>query len=87
MFASLSRLGHAPLRPTDVGSNRLSFLRDPLDASDLASQNPEIVQRLAKELEARRRTATAARLKTDADATKGLSQEELERLRVLGYIQ
>lgn len=61
--------------------------KDPLDRVDLANQNPQIVERLQKELAAWRKKTAASHLKPDQDAAKGMSQEELERLRSLGYIQ
>lgn len=61
--------------------------KDPLDARDVAASNPEAVQRLAKLLAGWREMAQSARLKPDAEATKGLSQEQLQRLRSLGYIR
>jgi arylsulfatase A-like enzyme len=59
---------------------------DPRDAKDVAAAHPEIVERLAKDLDAWHRKAVAARLKPDANAAV-LSGEELERLRALGYVQ
>jgi arylsulfatase len=61
--------------------------KDPLDRRDVAAQHPEVVARLVRDLQAWRRAAEAARLKPDSDAEKGMSKEELERLRALGYIQ
>ena len=60
---------------------------DPLDQIDIASQHPEIVERLAQQLEGWRRWAQERVLPTDAESSQGLSAEELERLRSLGYIQ
>lgn len=60
---------------------------DPLDTTDLAAEKPEIVQRLAHELDAWYEKVKAARLQPDSASTEGLSREELERLRSLGYIQ
>ena len=54
---------------------------------DLAEKNAEVVERLAKQLEAWHREALAARLEPDDSATEGMTPEELERLRSLGYIQ
>ncbi|MDA2926007.1 sulfatase [Acidobacteria bacterium AH-259-G07] len=59
---------------------------DPLNLNDLAAENPQIVKRLVSELESWRKIALAAQL-PEADSTEGLSKEELERLRSLGYIQ
>jgi arylsulfatase A-like enzyme len=61
--------------------------KDPLDAHDVAAAHPDEVARLAKTLEGWRKMVTAARLKPDAETSKGLSKEELERLKSLGYIQ
>jgi hypothetical protein len=38
-------------------------------------------------LEGWHRMATQAQLKSDADATKGMTAEQLERLRSLGYVK
>jgi hypothetical protein len=62
-------------------------LRDPRDQTDVSAEHPEIVARLARELEAWRRSAEAARLKPDTESAQTLSSEDLERLRALGYIQ
>jgi arylsulfatase len=59
---------------------------DPGDRKDVAAEHPDVVGRLSRELEAWHRKAQAARLKPDA-AGEGMSSEELERLRALGYIQ
>jgi hypothetical protein len=53
----------------------------------VAAEHPEVVARLVRDLDAWRKTAEAARLKPDSEAEKGMSKEELERLRALGYIQ
>ena len=47
----------------------------------------DVVERLAREIDRWRRVAETARLPEDSDSTEGLSQEELERLRSLGYIR
>jgi arylsulfatase A-like enzyme len=60
--------------------------KDPLNLVDLSKSHPDMVQRLARELEAWRRHALASKLKPDAESSKGLSQEEIERLRSLGYL-
>jgi arylsulfatase A-like enzyme len=61
--------------------------RDPLDQNDVAAAHPDVVKSLSRQMQAWRKMATAARLKPDAEAAKGLSKAELERLRSLGYIQ
>ncbi|HUG52875.1 MAG TPA: sulfatase [Vicinamibacteria bacterium] len=63
------------------------FYKDPRDQTDLSAQNPEVVGRLGRMLEGWRRTAKQARLKSDTEATKDLSAEQLERLRSLGYVR
>jgi hypothetical protein len=60
---------------------------DPLDANDSASEHPELVERLASQLDAWRKWARANELPTDAEAAEGLDAAELERLRSLGYVQ
>ena len=60
---------------------------DPLDQTNLAEENAEVVERLSEQLEAWHRQAMAVRLEADDEATEGMSSEELERLRSLGYIQ
>jgi arylsulfatase A-like enzyme len=61
--------------------------RDPFDQTNLAAANPETVQRLAKALDGWRTMAEAARLKPDTESTSGLSPEQLQRLRSLGYVR
>jgi len=63
------------------------FPRDPLDRTNVAADHPDVVQRLAKAVDGWHTMAAAARLKADADASKGLSPEELQRLRSLGYVK
>ncbi|MES1241661.1 MAG: sulfatase [Acidobacteriota bacterium] len=61
--------------------------RDPLDRNDVAARNPERVQQLARLIDGWRRKVRSERLPSDAEAGKSLGNEELERLRSLGYIQ
>jgi arylsulfatase A-like enzyme len=60
---------------------------DPREQKNLAAEKPEIVRRLLTEISRWRKITASQKLKSDAEATKGMSQEELERLRSLGYIQ
>lgn len=60
---------------------------DPLNKKNVAAQNPQIVKKLSKLIDEWRQKSAANALKPDTDAAKSLSQEELERLRSLGYIQ
>ncbi len=63
------------------------FIKDPLNKTDIASQHPDIVARLSKQLEGWQQMAKAARLKPDSETTKSLSPEQLQRLRSLGYVR
>ncbi len=60
---------------------------DPLDQKDLASENPEVVKRLAQQLEAWHEWALERKLPSDGEASEAMSSEELQRLRSLGYVQ
>ena len=61
--------------------------KDPLNQTDLAAHHPDVVARLSKALDGWRQMASAARLKPDAEATKNLTPEQLQRLRSLGYVR
>jgi len=58
---------------------------DPLDAKEVAEAHPDKVEELKTELGYWRREVTDAAL--SKDSTDGMSSEELEKLRSLGYIQ
>jgi arylsulfatase A-like enzyme len=60
-------------------------VNDPLDAKDVADANPEMVEKLKTELGYWRREVTDAAL--PEDSSEGMSSEELQKLRNLGYIQ
>jgi len=60
--------------------------QDPLNLKDVAAEHQEIVERMARELESWHETALEARLETE-ESTVDLSQEEIEKLRSLGYLQ
>ena len=82
------KLIYNPRRPPGHPEYELYDHRnDPLDLVDLAAERPEIVERLAKELEAWHQQALAARQASEAESPQGLGREELEQLRSLGYIQ
>lgn len=79
---------NADHRPQEAVEYELyDFERDPLNQVNVAERHPEIVARLAKTLSAWRTKTDAERVRADAETTKGLSQEQLERLRSLGYIR
>jgi arylsulfatase A-like enzyme len=73
--------------PTAPEFELYDFYQDPHDQKDLAAQNPEVVARLAKMLEGWQRMAKEARLKSDAETTQGMTAEQLDRLRSLGYVR
>jgi arylsulfatase A-like enzyme len=82
------KLIHNVVRPPEKPEFELyDFYKDPLDQKDIAAQHPEVVGRLAKLLFSFRQMAGKARLKSDAEATKGMSKEQLEHLRSLGYVR
>jgi hypothetical protein len=60
---------------------------DAREQTNLAAGKPEVVARLAHILEAFHKSALQARLKPDSEAAAGMSPEQLERLRALGYIK
>ncbi|HJS72995.1 MAG TPA: sulfatase, partial [Vicinamibacteria bacterium] len=62
-------------------------MEDPLDRNDISSLHPDQVKRLSELLDGWYKMANAARLPADSENTSGLSQEQLERLRSLGYIR
>ena len=60
--------------------------KDPLDLTDLAGAHPEKVKKMAARIKSWREMAESQAL-PEADSTEGLSDQELQRLRSLGYIQ
>jgi arylsulfatase A-like enzyme len=82
------KLIHNKVRPAHLPEFELfDAARDPLDQKNVASAHPDVVQRLAKALDGWHAMAVAARLKPDAEAAEGLSPEQLQRLRSLGYVR
>ena len=63
------------------------FQKDPLDQKNVAAEHPDVVARLTRALDGFRNMARGAKLKPDSESTKGLSKEQLEQLRSLGYVQ
>ena len=79
---------HNRERPDDAPEFELyDMVADPLNLTNVADPQTEVVERLAREIDRWHRIAEQARLPDDAEAAAGLSQEELERLRRLGYIR
>ena len=60
--------------------------KDPLDQTNVAEHHPDLVKQLTEELTVWRKSAEEQAL-PEADSTEGLSDDELRRLRSLGYIQ
>jgi arylsulfatase A-like enzyme len=82
------KLIHNVARPPERPEFELfDFYKDPLDQQNVAAGHREVVERLTKQLQAWQRMALQAKLKPDSEGTKGMTAEELERLRSLGYIK
>ena len=62
-----------------------SHVDDPLNLTDIAADHPDIVQRLAAEIDAWEEMALAA--KVEEESVDDLPPEELAKLRALGYIR
>ncbi len=59
---------------------------DPLNLTNVAADHPDVVERLAKELEAWKRATLAGKLQAGGEGDATLSSEEMDRLRALGYL-
>jgi arylsulfatase A-like enzyme len=82
------KLIHNVVRPPDKPEFELfDFYQDPLDQKNVAAEHPDVVERLAKMLDGWHQMAQAARLKPDSELAKGMSREQLEQLRSLGYVK
>lgn len=82
------KLVHNAARPDGRNEYELYDRRkDPLDLKDIAPERPDDVARLAEALREWRRETERTKLPPDSEAASSLSQEELERLRSLGYIR
>ena len=82
------KLIHNVARPAEKPEFELfDAEKDPLDQKDVAAEHPDVVDRLAKTLDSWHKMATAAKLKPDTELTKGMTREQLEQLRSLGYIK
>jgi len=82
------KLIHNVVRPADKPEFELfDFYQDPLDKKNVAAQHPEVVDRLAKTIDSWHQMAKAAKLKPDSELTKGMTREQLEQLRSLGYVK
>ena len=82
------KLIHNVARPPERPEYELfDFYKDPLDQKNVASEHPDVVERLGKTLDAWHHMALQAKLKPDSEETKGMTAEQLERLRSLGYVK
>jgi choline-sulfatase len=82
------KLVHNVARPPGIAEFELfDFIADPHDQKNLAGEQKEVVAKLSRELEAWKKMAKGARLPSDSEATKGMSAEQLEQLRSLGYVK
>jgi arylsulfatase A-like enzyme len=82
------KLIHNVVRPPDKPEYELfDFYKDPLDQKNVAAEHPDVVERLAKSLDAWHQMAKAAKLKPDSELTKGMTKEQLDQLRSLGYVK
>jgi arylsulfatase A-like enzyme len=61
--------------------------QDPGEQTNVASDHPDVVKRLSEALDGWHKMANEAKLAPDSESTEGLSQQQLERLRSLGYIR
>ncbi|HVR29187.1 MAG TPA: sulfatase [Thermoanaerobaculia bacterium] len=61
-------------------------VRDPLNLENVAERHPDVMERLAGQLEAWRRTTLASRLDPAGAGDASLTAEEMARLRALGYL-
>lgn len=82
------KLIHNVVRPPGQPEFELfDFYQDPLDQKNVALEHPDVVERLAKSLDAWHQMAKAAKLKPDSELTKGMTKEQLDQLRSLGYVK
>ena len=82
------KLIHNVTRPPEKPEFELfDFYQDPLDQKNVAGEHPDVVDRLGKMLDGWHQMAAAAKLKPDSELTKGMSKEQLEQLRSLGYVK
>lgn len=81
------KLIHHTKPPEGTGEYELfNHADDPLDLKDLSADNPDKVKMMASLLEQERAKALEGALPEEA-SSENLSNEELQRLRSLGYIQ
>ncbi|HLQ22607.1 MAG TPA: sulfatase, partial [Gemmatimonadales bacterium] len=82
------KLIHNVVRPPDKPEYELfDFYQDPLDQKNVATEHPDVVERLSKMLDGWHQMAASAKLKPDSELTKGMTREQLEQLRSLGYVK
>jgi arylsulfatase A-like enzyme len=82
------KLIHNRVRKGDTPEYELfDVTKDPGEHTNVASDHPDVVKRLSEALDGWYKMVNEAKLASDAESTEGLSQQQLERLRSLGYIR
>jgi arylsulfatase len=82
------KLIHHTIRPSGRPEFELFDAKsDRLDQHDVAPDHADVVQRLAKALDGWHQMALASQLKPDAEATKSMTPEQLQKLKSLGYVK
>jgi arylsulfatase A-like enzyme len=82
------KLIHNRVRRDDTPEFELYDIdKDPGEQTSVASEHPDVVKRLSDALDGWYRMVNEAKLAPDSESTEGLSQQQLERLRSLGYIR
>jgi arylsulfatase A-like enzyme len=79
------KLIHNTITKTKPEFELFEHVRDPLDRYNVATTNPKVIEKLKTELSYWRREVMNAAL--PQDSSEGLSSEERQKLRSLGYIQ
>jgi hypothetical protein len=78
---------HHAIRAKDAPEYELFDHRtDPLNLKNVAAQHPDVVEKLKVQLAEWRKMTEAGKL-PKGDSTEGVSSQELERLKSLGYVQ
>ena len=63
-----------------------NHIEDPLNLNDVAADHPDVVARMEEQLDSWLKAALAAQVSAEDDV-EGMSTEDIERLRSLGYVQ
>ena len=74
-----------PTRDEENEFELYSHSTDPLGLDDVASEHPDVVERLAREHDRWKRRSGTEGLRSDEEPASTLTADELKRLRSLGY--